>query len=159
LKKRLATYEQDNWELDDAEPIAAEHPDTFYMPSLEERNALKPGQLVKLIFRILTVDEAGEEKLCVERMWVVVTGREGKFYTGKLDNQPYCTHDMNPGMPLYFEARHVINIDEDTLINLDEYYKEENEVPSSAETPVKRRKKYDPRYAALLQGASRRQRE
>lgn len=110
MDMQLATLDEDGWELDDAEPIAAAHPDTFWMPPREERDALLPGQQVKLIFRILVADEAGREEVHVERMWVNVTGRDGSLYTGELDNQPYCTDEMNPGMPLCFEARHVINI-------------------------------------------------
>lgn len=109
-ERQLATLDEDGWELDDAESIAAAHPDTFWIPPRERRDALQPGEQVKLIFRILTVDEADKEEANVERMWVVVTGREGAYYTGELDNQPLCTDEINPGMPLCFEARHVINI-------------------------------------------------
>ncbi len=110
MDMRLTTLDEDGWELDDAEPIAAAHPGTFWMPPRAERDALAAGQQVKLIFRILVADEEGNEEVHVERMWVNVTGREGALYTGELDNQPYCTDEMNPGMPLCFEARHVINI-------------------------------------------------
>ncbi|SPR98585.1 DUF2314 domain-containing protein [Cupriavidus taiwanensis] len=110
MDMRLTTLDEDGWELDDGEPIAAAHPDTFWMPPRAERDALAAGQQVKLIFRILVADEDGNEEVHVERMWVNVTGREGALYTGELDNQPYCTDEMNPGMPLCFEARHVINI-------------------------------------------------
>lgn len=68
---------------------------------------------MKLIFRITTTDEKEREEQHVERMWVVVTGREGGLYSGDLDNQPYCTEEMEPGMPLWFEPRHVINIHSD----------------------------------------------
>ncbi|MEC3768230.1 MULTISPECIES: DUF2314 domain-containing protein [Cupriavidus] len=110
MDMRLTTLDEDGWELDDAEPIAAAHPDTFWLPPRAERDALAAGQQVKLIFRILVADEGGNEEVHVERMWVNVTGREGALYTGELDNQPYCTDEMNPGMPLCFEARHVIHI-------------------------------------------------
>jgi hypothetical protein len=113
MDMQLATLDQDGWELDDGEPIAAAHPDTFWMPPQAERDALAPGQLVKLIFRILVADDAGREEVHVERMWVIVTGREGSLYTGELDNQPYCTDEMEPGMALCFEGRHVINVHRD----------------------------------------------
>ncbi|AJG21337.1 hypothetical protein [Cupriavidus basilensis] len=110
MEKRLATIEEDGWQLDDGEVIGEAHPETFWVPALAERQALQAGQLVKLIFRIVTADEQDREEQHVERMWVVVTGREGDLYSGELDNQPYCTEEMAPGMPLWFEARHVINI-------------------------------------------------
>ncbi len=84
MDMRLTTLDEDGWELDDGEPIAAAHPDTFWIPPREERDALAPGQQVKLIFRILVADEDGSEEVHVER--------------------------MAPGMPLCFEARHVIHI-------------------------------------------------
>lgn len=113
MEQRLATLEEDGWQLDDGDAIAAAYPETFWLPPLEQRQALQPGQIVKLIFRILTTDEQDREEQHVERMWVVVTGREGGLYSGDLDNQPYCTEEMAPGMPLWFEARHVINIHSD----------------------------------------------
>jgi hypothetical protein len=110
MEARLATIEEDGWELSDAEEIATAHPDTFWIPPLETRQQLQPGQQVKLIFRIATVDEDDVDQIQVERMWVVVTGRLGELYRGELDNQPYCTDEMRPGMPVWFEARHVINV-------------------------------------------------
>lgn len=110
MDMQLATLEDDGWMLDDGEEIAAQHPETFWIPSREQRDALQPGQQVKLIFRIVTEDADGAEEMHVERMWVIVTGREGNLYRGELDNQPYCTDEMNPGLPVCFEARHVINI-------------------------------------------------
>lgn len=110
MDMQLATLEDDGWTLEDGETIAAQYPDTFWIPEQAQREALQPGQVVKLIFRIAVEDEAGNEEVHVERMWVIVTGREGTLYQGELDNQPYCTDEMNPGFPVCFEARHVINI-------------------------------------------------
>ncbi|WP_454723579.1 MULTISPECIES: DUF2314 domain-containing protein [Cupriavidus] len=110
MEQRLATLEDDGWQLDDGEAIAAAYPETFWVPPLEARQALQPGQAVKLIFRIVTTDEQDRDEQHVERMWVIVTGREGDLYSAELDNQPYCTDEMAPGMPLWFAARHVIHI-------------------------------------------------
>jgi hypothetical protein len=63
-----------------------EAPDTFEIPPASEREALTPGQLVKLMFRI---DVDGE--VHVERMWVIVEEMRPEFYVGVLDNDPYCT--------------------------------------------------------------------
>jgi hypothetical protein len=91
--------------LDDAEERNRQAPDTFPIPPAEERANLRPGQIVKLIF---AVDTGGEPQ--VERMWVVVTGRDGTGYVGTLDNQPVTTDRLTPGMTVRFEPRHVIAI-------------------------------------------------
>lgn len=106
----LAELARDGWELDDAEPIAREHPATFWLPERERRESLLPGDVVKLIFRIRTVDESGNEEINVERMWVTTERVEGSLYYGKLDNNPQCTPDIRAGFPVTFEARHVIGI-------------------------------------------------
>ena len=106
----LADLERDGWELDDAEPIAREHPATFWLPERERRESLVSGDIVKLIFRIRTVDQSGSEVIGVERMWVTIERVDGRFYYGKLDNDPRCTSDIRAGFAVTFEARHVIGI-------------------------------------------------
>jgi len=109
----LSRLDEDGWELDDGEAIAAAHPDTFWMPPRDQREMLQPGQIVKLMFRIRTVDAHREEAIHVERMWVIIGGRDGGLYTGTLDNDPYCTDAIKAGLAVAFEARHVISIWED----------------------------------------------
>ncbi|MDN3368261.1 MULTISPECIES: DUF2314 domain-containing protein [Ralstonia solanacearum species complex] len=106
----LAEIGRDGWELDDAEVIAKEHPATFWLPERQRRESLVPGDIVKLIFRIRTVDDAGCEEINVERMWVTTEGIDGGLYLGRLDNNPLCTPDMAAGFKLRFQARHVIGI-------------------------------------------------
>ncbi|WP_241289972.1 DUF2314 domain-containing protein [Burkholderia stabilis] len=106
----LARMDTGGWELDDAEAIAAEHPDTFHLPSRAQRDAVEADALVKLIFRISTVDEHGHTQVNVERMWVCVIERAAGHWIGELDNQPRCTDDIAPGMRVAFDSRHVIDI-------------------------------------------------
>jgi uncharacterized protein YegJ (DUF2314 family) len=94
--------------LDDGEERHRDAPETFWIPTETVRNSLKPGQIVKLIFRI----EVGDE-VHVERMWVQVKERTPEGYLGELDNDPYCTTDLRAGEPVRFEPRHVINIEEE----------------------------------------------
>ena len=91
--------------LEDGEERNRQYPDTFEIPSKEERQNLKAGQIVKLMFRI-TAD--GETQ--TERMWVVVKGKEKGGYLGILDNDPECTQKMKSGVEVRFEPRHVISI-------------------------------------------------
>src|SRR5437764_2698278 len=93
------------YSLEDGERYHREAPDTFEIPSLAAREALVPGQIVKLMFRITA---AGESQ--VERMWVIVEDKDADGYVGALDNQPATTDSMRPGMKVHFQPRHVINI-------------------------------------------------
>ncbi|MCF1444773.1 DUF2314 domain-containing protein [Ralstonia nicotianae] len=106
----LAEIALDGWELDDAELIAQAYPATFWLPERGRRESLAPGDLVKLIFRICTVDETGAEEINVERMWVTTERVENGLYFGRLDNNPLCTGDMTAGFEVAFQPRHVIGI-------------------------------------------------
>jgi uncharacterized protein YegJ (DUF2314 family) len=104
-----------SWSLDDGEAAHQESPDSFWMPPKEERESLRPGDIVKLMFRmILRNPGSGVEQEKVERMWVGVTGRDGRGYVGALDNDPHYTKDLAAGDEIRFEARHVIRVYEDT---------------------------------------------
>ncbi|CAE6754435.1 DUF2314 domain-containing protein [Paraburkholderia aspalathi] len=106
----LAAIARDGWELDDVELIAQAHPATFWLPEGERRESLVPGDTVKLIFRIRTVDEFGAEEIKVERMWVTTDRVEDGEYHGRLYNNPLCTPDMTTGFSVSFQSRHVIGI-------------------------------------------------
>ena len=92
--------------LDNGAETHREFPDTFEIPPQEDRERLRPGDLVKLIFRIEFGDEAH-----VERMWVQVTEVRPESYVGVLDTDPYCTDEICSGMRVEFHADHVIQID------------------------------------------------
>lgn len=109
----LTQIDKDGWELDDGEEINRDTPSTFWIPPSEQRNNLLPGQIVKLIFRIKTINENKVKEFHVERMWVIVQERLDNVYRGILDNDPYCTDDIRAGLQVYFEPRHVINIHEE----------------------------------------------
>ena len=105
-------FDIDGWCLEDGEALHREAPETFWLPDLARRDALQPGDLAKLVFRI-SVDN-DDEPVAVERMWVLVRGRVGEHYFGVLDNDP-CAIEENDelwsGIELPFTARHVIDID------------------------------------------------
>ena len=105
------TFDLISWTLDDGEAVHREAPDTFWMPPLEDRESLRPGAIVKLMFRMVLRDPGtGQEQEKVERMWVCVTGRDGDGYVGALDNDPFSTKDLAAGNEVRFEPRHVIRI-------------------------------------------------
>lgn len=78
---RLATLETDGWTIDDGEQAHAAHPERYRIPPRGER------------------------------MWVEIQERHGDWYLGTLDSDPCCTDAIQSGMPLWFQARHVIDID------------------------------------------------
>lgn len=94
-----------SFELDNGEAMHAAAPATFYLPPLEARTCLVPGDTVKLVFRI---EHDGE--VDVERMWVIVQSQGPLGYVGALDNQPYCTDELELGTLVQFGPEHVIQI-------------------------------------------------
>lgn len=112
---RLATFQNDFWQLRDAEECHAKDPDRFWIPTLEERCNLKRGQSAKLIFDIEATDENGTVVVIGERMWVTVSERIGDFYIGILENQPTCLFRdsdayLTMGAEIPFGANNVTNI-------------------------------------------------
>jgi hypothetical protein len=80
-------------------------PDTFEIPTLTERESLRPRDLAKLIFRISDGDQVN-----TERMWVVVREVKPEFYVGELDNDAFCTDEIRSGMRVEFHSDHIIQI-------------------------------------------------
>ena len=110
------------WELVDPRPMAAEHPDTFELPSADDLDRLQPGSLVRAMFRLVDIADPSRDGLApydpsgapvlvthVERMWAVVTGRQGDRVACLLDNQPYATHTSLEVLdPLSLPLTHLI---------------------------------------------------
>ena len=109
-----------SWHLEDADPIAAENPYTFYKPSHELISRVRPGEVVKLIFRFTSDDPAAPS---AERMWVLVDEvlPDGNF-RGRLNNEPRHIQDLKLDDPVSFQACHVINTEHDDDDNLVERY-------------------------------------
>jgi hypothetical protein len=112
---RLASFEQDFWELCSAEECHREHPDTFWIPPLEQRLNLQRGQAARLIFEIEGETEDGSVTVQGERMWVIIAEKVADTYLGILDNQPACLERSEDvylqfGAEVPFRAEHVIDI-------------------------------------------------
>ena len=93
------------YSLDNGLALHEAFPSTFEIPPAKERQSLKPGDQAKLIFRIVD-----GEKVTVERMWVKIKSVRDQEYSGVLDNDPYCTDEIQSGMPVCFEPDHIIQI-------------------------------------------------
>src|SRR5580765_7913940 len=113
---RVATIERDFWQLRSGEAAHRENPDLFWIPPREQRENLRRGQAVRLIFDIEAEDEeTGRVEVHGERMWLIVAERVGEFYIGILDNQPVCVDReddfyLHFGVEVPFLAEHVIDI-------------------------------------------------
>jgi hypothetical protein len=67
--------------LENGEERHTESPETFWMPPRRDRERLKPGALVKCMFRSSEVHDG----FSAERMWVTVKAvRDDGTYLGKL---------------------------------------------------------------------------
>lgn len=109
-----------SWYLEDADPVAASNPYTFYKPSNDVIAKVCPGEVVKLIF---CFDNDVPDAPRAERMWVTVDEclSDGSF-RGRLDNQPRYIEDLNPDDVVYFRPCHVIATEHDERDNLVERY-------------------------------------
>lgn len=86
------------------------HPDTFWIPDKEEKDSVRPGDCVKLIF------SDGPGLPGAERMWVKVTSivvtREGtESLKGTLANVPLSL-PLAVGDPIEFGPEHIIAVEE-----------------------------------------------
>ena len=113
----LPTYEKNGFVLYNGYETHLENPETFWIPDENIRKNIQPGWCVKLIFNIEIFDpETNKYTYEVERMWVKVEGREGDCYFRRLDNQPFFTDAIKPGLKIYFTQEHIINfLDENDL--------------------------------------------
>jgi uncharacterized protein YegJ (DUF2314 family) len=93
------------YRLGDGEALNREHPDTFQIPTRDERERLKPGDLVKLLFEVVNPEQG---KPIAERMWVQVTDLAADGYVGSLDNDPRIIKTLSPGSRIEFRPQHVI---------------------------------------------------
>ncbi len=96
------------WGLLDAEAQHEAFPDTFPIPTLGERQALRTGDMVKLVFVLDPPPTSGPN---AERMWLEVRSALGAgAFEGWLTNQPVVIASLEPSALVAFEARHVAGI-------------------------------------------------
>lgn len=92
----------------DARPLAARAPYTFFIPSQAELEAVRKGDIVKLLFEY----SHETEKWGAERMWVIVGAGKGEELKGILDNDPYePTSQLEAGDEVAFKRHDILAID------------------------------------------------
>lgn len=92
----------------DGEERHAQHPDTWYLPPLEERQAVKVGDFIQVGLEPANVNRRGGE-----RFWFLVTEKlDNGSFVGELNNEPaYDFHQLELGDTVDgIEIRHIINI-------------------------------------------------
>jgi hypothetical protein len=94
------------YELGDGEKSHQKNPETYSIPSREERENLVPGMSAKLTFHIYDGN-----KECAERMWVTVEDKQPDHYIGTLNNIPVSTTKLRMGDKVIFKPENVINIE------------------------------------------------
>ena len=90
------------WRLRNGVKQNAEYPETFWIPTDEEKADLVPGVAVKLMFQ--QSDGWGE------RMWVEVDKIGRCYLTGYLVNMPLDFPRLYPGRRIRFRRHHIVDI-------------------------------------------------
>jgi len=112
---RFPSLKEDYWELRSGEASQMANPDKFWLPPREERENLKRGQAVKLIFEIEGENEDGSVEVMGERIWVIVSEMHDGYYIGILDDPPALIEAGENvylcfGAEIPFRPEHVIDI-------------------------------------------------
>ena len=97
-----------DWALENVDAAHARAPDSFFIPSLEERRALRPGDIVKLIFLLTNQSTANVPR--AERMWVRIDSVRGDQFTGRLDNIPKYLQTLAADDQIAFNVEHIAQI-------------------------------------------------
>jgi hypothetical protein len=90
------------WSLGSGVESNRDHPDTFWIPDDEEKEAIAAGDLVKLMFHMK--DGWGE------RMWVDVLDVGPRQLRGRLRNDPVGIPRLDFGDLVWFKPEHIIGI-------------------------------------------------
>ncbi|SLN46827.1 hypothetical protein ROA7450_02307 [Roseovarius albus] len=105
--------------LEDPRPRAKENPYPFFLPSPAELAGVGQEDYVKILFR----STQPEPEYDAERMWVIVSERDGDDLIGQLDNDPSDIPGLSAGDVVRFNVHHILSIiwdDEDQKKRLEE---------------------------------------
>jgi hypothetical protein len=102
-------FRRDGFLLEHAIKMVELYPQSFSIPTAEQRYGLREGDVVKLSFRFVAPDEMPQD-YDIERMWVVVQRREADHWIGRLDNDPRFHSGIRSGHEFHFHSDHVIDI-------------------------------------------------
>ena len=109
----MATVDRDGWALDSAVDRFLRRDGVYWLPSAEQRDAVRIGEYAKLLVRIEASDETGRPVRHVERMWVQLDHRnpaDSPPYSGLLTNAPLVGGLTHQGMRIWFGPEHIVDI-------------------------------------------------
>jgi TIR domain len=114
---RLANFAIEHWELESGMAMNEQYPKRFWIPDEATRRSLRPGDIVKLMFKLIYPESEDQDdgNVSVERMWVEITGLNGPYFVGRLRSQPATLdewHDLDFDSQVVFLPEHVISIEE-----------------------------------------------
>jgi hypothetical protein len=98
-----------SWVLQNIEQIAKKNSETFFIPSLNERESQGIDDEVRLHFELI---ESMINGCSAERMWVKIVKKESKSpkFTGILLNHPLFISDLSIGDEIIFDVEHIAQI-------------------------------------------------
>ncbi len=96
----FAELDKDGWELLNAEEEHTSSPDTYIIPTREERTSLTVNQRVKLPFMIMQ-EGYDTPTVQVERMWITIVERKNHIYEGILESSPVTTNKLLQGDTIF----------------------------------------------------------
>ncbi|WP_336156711.1 hypothetical protein [Amycolatopsis sp. VC5-11] len=94
-----------HWKLKSGVKLNRLHPGSFWIPEEEEKDAIEPGTVVKLMF-----DQSDGWS---EKMWVIVEKVGNRTFVGSLANRPLGFPRLDIGSKIKFQREHIIDIDFD----------------------------------------------
>ena len=110
MTPRLATLDENGWELESGVARHQAAPDTFLIPSQMERSNVRPGQAVKLLFLVELEEPDVDADVVCERMWVLVFEKVNEHFLGFLDSEPASVGKLKRGQEVLFSPEHIVDI-------------------------------------------------
>lgn len=104
------TFDKDGYDLEVVEQAdARNHPFLRYpIPDDDVRFDVKPGDIVKLIFRYRDHVQKNGQTFSAEHMWVRVVDCGEGCLIGKLDNSPQYTTLLKSDDEIHFHPKHIV---------------------------------------------------
>lgn len=102
--------QEDGYDLEVVEQAnAADHPFLRHpIPDDDARYNVKPGDIVKLIFRYRDHIVKNGQTFSGEHMWVRVTESGGAYVVGRLDSGPQFTTMLKSDDEVHFHPKHIV---------------------------------------------------
>lgn len=109
LNHPYPSFAKHGYYLDNAVELSKIFPESFSIPSEDERLGIKEGDFVKLMFSFIPEGQQAIDYDC-ERMWVVAKERTDDHWVGVLDNDPQFHKTVSSGDELCFHPDHILAI-------------------------------------------------